>query len=184
MRKIIGGAFTVAVFALFLFLLFVALTRAQSSEIVAAGGNFVVEKAAVAGGGTEKQMSTMNENGTAGQTVAGHTSSGGAYSVYSGFWVPESFVPTAAHVSVSGRITTSSGAGVRNIIVTLTAPTGMVRSTLSSSLGYYTFDDVAAGEIYLISVYAKRYTFPEPTRTVHVADEVTDADFIAIPSNE
>jgi hypothetical protein len=83
---------------------------------------------------------------------------------------------------VSGRITTAAGAGVRNIIVTLTAPTGVVRSMRSGSLGYYTFDDVAAGEIYLISAYAKRYTFPEPTRTVHVADEVTDADFIAIPN--
>lgn len=182
MRRIIGGAFTVAVFALFLFLLFVALTRAQTSEIVAAGGSFVVEKTALAGGGAEKQMSTLNENGTVGQAVSGQTSTGGAYSVYSGFWTPDSFVPTASTVSVGGRITTPAGAGVRNVRVTLTDPAGEVRSVTSTKLGHYIFADVPTGRSYLITVSAKRYTFPEPTRTVHVADEVTDADFIAIPN--
>jgi len=180
-KKIISGTLTVMVLAIFLFLLFVVLTRAQTTDFVAAGGNFVIEKAAVAGGGKEKQMIGLTENGTTGQAVAGKTSSGGAFSIYSGFWTPESFAPTAAHVSVSGRITTPAGAGVRNIVVVITSPTGEVRSALSSSLGYYNFDDVVIGHTYLITVNAKRYTFPEPTRVVSVVDEVTDADFIAHP---
>src|SRR5688500_15870353 len=181
MRKTVSGLFTVALLAMFLFLLFVALTRAQSPEIVASGGTFTIEKAAIAGGGNEKQMAAMTENGTAGQSVAGQTSSGGPYSVYSGFWTPEDFGPTAANVSVSGRITTPAGAGVRNIVVTITAQSGEVRSTLSTSLGYYIFNEIPSGATYLISVYAKRYTFPESTRSVNVADEITDADFTAIP---
>lgn len=181
MKPLIKGAIPVIVLAVFLFLLFVALTRAQNAEIVASGGTFTIEKAAVAGGGTPKQLMQLNEHGTAGQAIAGYTSSGGAYSIYSGFWTPETFAPTAANVSVGGRITTPLGAGVRNIVVTLTAQSGEVRSTLSSSMGYYTFDGVEAGQTYLVSVYAKRYEFNVPSRVVHAIEDIADADFVAYP---
>ncbi|HEX6123858.1 MAG TPA: carboxypeptidase-like regulatory domain-containing protein [Pyrinomonadaceae bacterium] len=181
MRKLMNGAFTVVVLAIFLFLLFVALTRAQASDIVASGGNFTVEKAALAGGGNEKQMLSLTEHGTSGQTMAGRTSSAGPFSMYSGFWTPENLVPTAANVSVGGRVTDHNGTGIRNVVVTITSQTGEVRSTLSSSFGYYRFQEVMVGETYLISVYSKRYSFFEPTRVLQVADEITDADFAAVP---
>ena len=181
MRKLISGAFTVAALAAFLFLLFVVLTRAQSSEIVAVGGSFVLEKTVVAGGGAEKQVSMMAEHGTAGQAIAGHASSGGSYSIYSGFWTPEAFSPTAANATVSGRILTAAGAGVRNVDVTITSPSGEVQSTRSTGLGYFIFEQVPVGATYLVSVSAKRYTFAETTRAVNVADDVTDVDFIATP---
>ena len=40
MRRNISGVVTVAVLAIFLFLLFVAITRAQSAEVVARGNMF------------------------------------------------------------------------------------------------------------------------------------------------
>ena len=182
MKKILGSVFTVVLLAAFLFLLFVALSRAQtSSEIVATGGSFQLEKAAVAGGGGVKQMSTTIENGTAGQAVAGARSMGGAFLVSGGFWTPDDFAPTAAQVSVGGRITDASGIALRNVAVTITSQSGVVRSTLSTTFGYYTFGEVEAGETYILTVHSTRHTFAEPIRTIHVADEITDANFVSTP---
>src|SRR5688500_632733 len=150
MRRIYSGLLTVITLAAVLFLLFVALTRGQSDEIVATGGAFILGKAVVAGGGTEKQMLSVGEHGTLGQTIAGQTSSGGVFTIYSGFWTPDDLMPTAALVSVGGRITTDAGMPVRNIIVRMSLPVGGFRQTRSSSMGYYSFDEVEAGEIYMI----------------------------------
>ena len=83
---------------------------------------------------------------------------------------------SAANVSISGRVLTSSGAGVRNAIVQLTGTDGVTRRARTSSFGYYRFDDVEAGETYVIGVASKRYTFAP--RAITVADELTDVDFI------
>jgi hypothetical protein len=181
MKRLIKAAFPVVALAVFLFLLFVALTRGQESEIIASGGVFTLEKASIAGGGREKQLSTFTEHGTTAQAVAGVQSNAGAYSLYSGFWTPDSFAPTAAGVNVGGRITTPDGSGVRNINITITFPSGEIRNTLSSSMGYYAFTDIPVGDTYIISVNAKRYTFDDPVRVRHVVDELTDVDFTATP---
>jgi len=181
MKRIIKAAFPVVALAVFLFLLFVALTRGQESGIIASGGAFTLEQASIAGGGLDKQLSTFSEHGTTAQSIAGAHSNGGSYSLYSGFWTPDGFVPTAAGVNISGRITTSEGSGVRNIAIAITFPSGEVRNTLSSSMGYYVFEDIPAGHTYIISVSAKRYMFDDPVRVRHVVDELTDVDFIASP---
>jgi hypothetical protein len=181
MKKVVTGAFSVAVIAIFLFLLLVALTRAQTPEIVASGGTFALEKTALAGGGLEKEMAPLSENGTVGQAIAGGISSGGPYSVHSGFWTPEILVPTAAHVSVSGRIVDHAGNGIMGAEVKLMAPSGDLRRALSSSFGYYAIAEVEAGVTYMLSVSAKRYTFEQPTRVIQVADEIADADFVTNP---
>lgn len=182
MRKILSSVFTVVLLAAFLFLLFVALSRAQtSSEIVATGGSFQLERTSVAGGGGAKQMSTTIENGTAGQAVAGVRSMGGSFLVYGGFWTPDEFAPTAAHVSVGGRITDAAGVALRNVTVTITSQSGVVRSTMSTTFGYYTFGEVEVGQTYILTVHSKRHTFDEPTRTIQVAEEIADAHFVATP---
>lgn len=84
---------------------------------------------------------------------------------------------TAASVSIGGRVLTASGEGVRNAVVTLTKPSGEVLTVRTGSFGYYRFDDLPVGEIYVLNVYAKSYSF-EP-RVVQPNDDVTDADFIA-----
>jgi hypothetical protein len=181
MNRLIKAAFPVIALAVFLFLLFVALTRGQENEIVASGGAFTLEKASIAGGGRDKQQSTFAEHGTTAQAVAGARSNGGPYSLYSGFWTPDDFAPTAAGVNISGRIATSDGSGVRNVAVSITFPSGEIRNTLSSSMGYYVFADIPAGHTYIITVNAKRYMFDDPVRVRHVVDELTDVDFVATP---
>ncbi len=88
--------------------------------------------------------------------------------------------PTAANVSVSGRVLTTNGSGVRNAVVVLTDSNGVSRQAVSSSFGYYRFTDVQAGATYVMSVASKRYQFTP--RTVTVADELTGIDFISEPN--
>jgi hypothetical protein len=87
--------------------------------------------------------------------------------------------PTAATVPVSGRVLNTGGQGIRNAAVIITDSRGISRQAITSSFGYYRFDDVRAGETYVMSVLSKRYQFTP--RTISVADELTDVDFIAEP---
>lgn len=90
--------------------------------------------------------------------------------------------PTAASASVSGRVLTAQGGGLTGVRVTLaggtlTAP----RQALTSSFGYFTFEDIEAGHTYIITVSAKRYGFAQPTQVISVLDNVTDIVFVADP---
>lgn len=88
-------------------------------------------------------------------------------------------VPSAASVSVSGRVLTPDGRALSNAIVQLTDGSGNVRSSISSPFGYYRFEDVEAGSTYILGVASKRYGFAP--RVVHVLDEIIDLDLIAEP---
>jgi hypothetical protein len=89
--------------------------------------------------------------------------------------------PTAAGVSVGGRILTADGMGISRTTVTLTDGAGNSRSAISSSFGYYKFDDVPAGEIYTLTVNHKRYFFADSPRVVNLQDNLADVDFSASP---
>jgi hypothetical protein len=83
--------------------------------------------------------------------------------------------PTAANVSVGGRVTTSAGAGIKGALVSMADAFGNKRSALTNSFGYYRMDDVPAGASYVIGVTAKRYQFAD--RLVTVDDDMTSLDF-------
>jgi len=87
--------------------------------------------------------------------------------------------PTAASVSISGRVLTSGGQGLARVSVTLTNGAGAVRSVRTNSFGVYRFDEVAAGEIYTLSVTSSRYQFPESSRILNVLETLSDQDFVA-----
>lgn len=84
-----------------------------------------------------------------------------------------------ANVSISGRVTTSSGAGIANVVVTMSGPTGPVRSTITSSFGSYAFDNVVPGATYTVFPKSSRYIFT--AREVTPSGNVTDMDFAADP---
>jgi hypothetical protein len=88
-----------------------------------------------------------------------------------------SLAPSAANVSVSGRVLTADGRGIRNTVVILTDPKGVSRTVTTSTFGYYRFDEVPSGETYVLSVSSKRYQFE--SRIVAVQDEIANLDFIA-----
>lgn len=83
--------------------------------------------------------------------------------------------PQATSATITGRVTTPEGAGLRNATVTLNDGVTM-RTVTTSSFGYYTFEDVLTGETYTVGVRSRRYRFS--SRQVNVAGNVTDFDFI------
>ncbi len=87
--------------------------------------------------------------------------------------------PTAANVHIGGRILTSNGRGISRARITLTSNDGVVRYATTNSFGYYNFNDLAAGETYIISVASKRYTFVNPTQVVTINEDLTDFNFVA-----
>jgi hypothetical protein len=173
--KIENGKLLIALLALFTVHCSLFTVSAQS------GGTFDLSHSVIAGGGGSNSTGgTFNVSGTVGQNIAGTASNGATYDLHGGFWF-QNLAPTAAGVSVSGRVMTANGNGIRNVIVTLADASGLTRRAISSSFGYYRFDDVEAGQNYVISVRSKRFTFANPTRILSVQDELTDVDFTAEP---
>lgn len=88
-------------------------------------------------------------------------------------------VPTAAQVSIGGRVAAADGAGIRNVVITLTDSNGATRTARTSSFGYFRFDEVEAGETYVLGVQSKRFTFSQPTRIINVSGAMDDILFTA-----
>ncbi len=61
--------------------------------------------------------------------------------------------------TISGQVFTSDGRGLRNAVVTLTDHNGIRRQVITSSLGFYSFADVATGQNHSLSVASKRFRF-------------------------
>lgn len=153
---------------------------------IAQSGDFRLEQAVIASGGdtsSDGNPSGFTLTGTIGQSVAGSQSTNAPIAVKSGFWTSPPLAPTAASVTVSGRVTTASGQGIRNVRVTLTGSNGEMQSALTSAFGYYRFEDVPVGETYMFSVSAKRYSFAEPTQTHMILEETDGINFMAQPFN-
>lgn len=83
--------------------------------------------------------------------------------------------PTAASVSLSGRVTSQAGQGAPNAIVTLTDSNGANRAVRTNGFGNYRFDAVGSGQTYVLSVSHKQYSF-EP-RALTVMEEMTEVNF-------
>jgi len=98
--------------------------------------------------------------------------------VHGRFWTSQ-FAPTAASVSVGGRVFSGEGRGVSNARVTLTNSNGETRAALTYGFGYYRFDGVQAGETYILNAYSKRFSFAP--QVVSVTEELTELNFMAQP---
>ncbi len=92
--------------------------------------------------------------------------------------------PTAAGAAINGRAVTESGRGIRNIEITLTDSRGQTRTTKTTAFGYYQFEDVAAGETYVITASGKQFDFAQTSHVVNVSENVTGLDFIGTARNQ
>lgn len=167
-----------------LLLILAATARAQqdgnpSPDIAASGGNFTLEKAVIAGGGNQSSDFALNLGGTSGQSVAGVKSTGGSFSLYSGFWTSEDFAPTAASVVVGGQVKTADGRGIRNALITITFPNGQTQVSSSGSFGYYRFANIPAGNTYSFTVSAKQFHFNQSMQIRTILDDTQDINFVA-----
>jgi CSLREA domain-containing protein len=86
----------------------------------------------------------------------------------------QALAPTAASVSVSGRVL-ADGVGVYGAVVTMTDAFGVTRSARTNPFGYYSFTEVPAGATYIFNVFSKQYSFSP--QVVTVFDEMTDLNF-------
>lgn len=143
------------------------------------GGNYTITQSVIAGGGGQNSTGgAYSLDGTIGQAVTGGSQSY-PYILKSGFWTPSMLLPTAASVSVSGRVLTANGRGIRNVMIIMTDSSGAIRTATTTSFGYYTFAEVPAGETYILTARAKRFNFTQPTQVVGVTEETTEINFIA-----
>lgn len=136
------------------------------------------------GGSSSTGTSTFRVEGTIGQGIAGITSSGTGgtgtqFRLRGGFWAFEPVAPTAAMVSVGGRVSTETGLAISNARVYLTDSSGTIRAAVTNGFGYYRIDGVEVGQTYIVWVVAKNFQFTP--LTIAVNDELKDLDIIALP---
>jgi uncharacterized repeat protein (TIGR01451 family) len=93
---------------------------------------------------------------------------------------PVALAPTAASVTVGGRVSDEFGRGVLGAQVALLDADGTTRTVRTNSFGYYGFADVEAGSTVTVSVRHKRYAFA--AQVVSVGDNIWDLNFTAVGS--
>lgn len=98
-------------------------------------------------------------------------------SSFSPFVLAQGLAPTAASVSISGRVITPQELGLTNAFVTLTDMQGNSRTIRTGKFGAYRFTNVIAGETYILSVISKRYTYAPQIITVN--EDMTEVNFTA-----
>jgi hypothetical protein len=85
--------------------------------------------------------------------------------------------PTAAGVSVAGRVMSADGAGLRNVTVDVTSMSGETVTVRTNAFGQYRFDNITAGATYTLTARARGMTFP--SRAIVVTDTLSGEDIVA-----
>jgi sugar lactone lactonase YvrE len=104
-----------------------------------------------------------------------------------GIYVPDDqnnrvvhFIPantTAANVTVSGRVLTSAGSGVRGARVVISDSRGNSFTAVTNAFGYYIFASVPSGDSYIGNATARGLTFSP--RVIEVNDAIANLDLVA-----
>jgi hypothetical protein len=143
------------------------------------GGNYTITQSVIgAGGGTSTggAGSVYTVESTFGQAIAGTTSSNMTFSVKGGFWAAPALAPTAAAVSISGRVVTPQELGLTNALITLTDSQGNWRTVRTGKLGSFRFTDVMAGETYILTITSRRYSYAP--QVITVIEDMTELLFV------
>ena len=85
--------------------------------------------------------------------------------------------PTTQEVSISGRILTRDGRGVRVAAVSIVGAQGLTRTFRTGPYGTYSIPNVVTGQTYTISAASRRFSFSP--RTVAVDSAMSGVDLIA-----
>lgn len=94
------------------------------------------------------------------------------------FIVTQSLQPTAAGVSISGRVLVPNGRGLSGAVVNLIDQNGETRSAYTNPFGYYRFNNIAAGQTVIVTVFSKQYEFAP--QVLNVTEELNEVNFSAI----
>lgn len=129
--------------------------------------------------GTGWDLSTNTSSSALGISDAGVIVGTG---VFNGNVHGYAMVPAVTNASVTGRVLTASGAGIRNAIVTISGgdlPSPVTMAT--GSFGYFFFAGLHSGQTYTVTVATKRFVIAIPSRNVSPSGDVTGFDFVANP---
>ena len=86
--------------------------------------------------------------------------------------------PCSNGATVSGRVLTSDGRGLRNATVSITDSNNIVRTATTSSFGFFSFANVASGGQYVFRVQSRSYRYSPVTVTIN--DNLTLPDFVGL----
>lgn len=89
----------------------------------------------------------------------------------------ELLVPTAASVSVSGRVIDAGGRSVARATVQLAEANGNILISQTNAFGYYAFEDIGVGQSIVLSVNSKLLLFQQQLITVN--EDITGFDLVA-----
>lgn len=150
---------------------------------IAANPPFTLEQSVVASGGGVSNDDSNNIykiEGTIGQFAAGTIGANSPFTLRNGFFTPGVFAPSAATVSIEGRVRTENGAGIRNVVITLTESNGTIRTTASSIFGNFRFTDITVGQVVVLNISAKKFSFKQPATVLTLTEELLGLDFVAL----
>ncbi|MEP7038175.1 MAG: carboxypeptidase-like regulatory domain-containing protein, partial [Acidobacteriota bacterium] len=94
----------------------------------------------------------------------------------------ESSSPTAASVNIDGKVTTINGRGIARATVTITDSAGNRQTRMTNSFGYFRFQDIPAGETYIIEVRNKLYVFAP--QVISLTEDIDVLNFTALLSKQ
>lgn len=80
--------------------------------------------------------------------------------------------------TLTGQVTTPAGQSLRNAVVSLINASGVRRTATTSSFGLFSFDNVALGGPYTLTVQSKRYRFAP--RTTFVSGNLANVNLVGL----
>ena len=89
-------------------------------------------------------------------------------------------LPTAAFSAIGGRVINTGGIGISKATVKLTNAAGETFYTKTNPFGYYRFDQVSAGQTYVIEASHKTYLFAPGA--VFLASDLSEFDIVSLGS--
>jgi hypothetical protein len=88
--------------------------------------------------------------------------------------------PTAATLSIGGRVTDFDGRPIANAFITIAGgDLSQPKTITTGSFGYYMVDGLSAGQNYVVTVSAKRHRFSNDAQVVSLKDDISTMNFTA-----
>jgi hypothetical protein len=75
---------------------------------------------------------------------------------------------------------TTHGRGVSGVVITVQGTDGVSKTVVTNTLGYYKFNDLQTGELFVVTAKSKRYTFDVPVQVINLGDNIAGLDFRAL----
>lgn len=99
---------------------------------------------------------------------------------FSKWTLGQQLAPTATGAGISGRVLDANGHPIAHAQVLLSG--GALAQPIliqTGPFGYYQFDNLPVGQLYVVTVRSGRHTFAEPSRPIDLTANVVGADFVA-----